>query len=90
MFDNLREPADSNPFDSTPFYEEEDQFRESEPTRAKSSRKARAKRAAAPASSGRFLGMLPWQRFVLAFMLFLTVCVLAATLLVVTGKIGLM
>ena len=92
MFDNLREQADSNPFDSTPFYEDEDQFREAEGAKPAPARKAKAKvkRAAARTSGRRFLGMLPWQRFVLAFMLFMTVCVVAAMVLVVTGKIGLM
>ncbi len=90
MFDNLREQANSNPFDSTPFYEDEDQFREQEAAKPAASprRKVKAKRAASN-SSGRFLGMTPFQRFALALMLFITVCLLGAMLLLVTGKVGL-
>jgi len=36
-----------------------------------------------------FLGMTPGQRFVLAFLLFLTATILAAFCLVVTGRIAL-
>jgi hypothetical protein len=36
-----------------------------------------------------FLGMTPGQRFVLAFMLFLTATILAAFCLLVTGRIAL-
>jgi len=41
------------------------------------------------ASSGRFLGMTSMQRFVLAFMLLLTVCVLGSLVLFVMGKFAL-
>ncbi len=89
MFDNLREQADSNPFDATAFYEDEDQFREAEAAKpAPPRKKAKVKRASS-SSSGRFLGMTPFQRFALAFMLFITVCMLGAMLLLVTGKVGL-
>ncbi len=90
MFDNLREPSDSNPFDATAFYEDEDQFREQEAAKpaAPPRRKVKAKRAASN-SSGRFLGMTPFQRFALALMLFITVCMLGAMLLLVTGKVAL-
>ena len=36
----------------------------------------------------RFLGMTSFQRFVIAFMLMLAVCILGAACLLVTGKIG--
>ncbi len=86
MFDNLREPANSSPFDSTPFYEEEDQFRDAE--EAKPARARKVKKVSS-GSGNRFLGMTAFQRFVLALMLFITVCVLGAMLLLVTGRIGL-
>lgn len=93
MFDNLRQQADSNsfedsPFDATPFYEDEGQFREAEQARPAPKKARRAARV--PSSGGRFLGMTPFQRFALAFMLFITVCVLGAMLLLVTGRLGLM
>ncbi len=76
MFDNLRDQANS-----TPFYEDEAQFREAEgisvPPRPRKS------------SGGRFLGMTAPQRFILSALLMLTVCVLGAMCLLLTGKIGL-
>ncbi len=86
MFDNLREPANSNPFDSTPFYEDEDQFRDAE--EAKPAPRRKVKRISS-SSGSRFLGMTAFQRFALALMLLITVCVLGAMLLLVTGRIGL-
>ncbi len=89
MFDNLRDQADySDSFDSTPFYEDEDQFRDAERAKPAPPRKKARKVSSSP--SRRFLGMTPPQRFVLALMLFITVCVLGAMLLVVTGRIGLL
>jgi hypothetical protein len=99
MFDNLREPADSDPFDassfqeggafdSTPFYEEEERFREAEEAKPVAPKKQKRVKKAAPAS-GHFLGMTPAQRFALALMLFITVCVVGSMLLVITGKVGL-
>lgn len=61
---------------SAPFYEEDIQNFKSE-----------AEMPAAGRSS-RFLGMTPFQRFVIAFLLLLAVCVIGALLLLVTGKIG--
>ncbi len=81
MFDNLREQPDS-----TPFYEEEDLFRDAEEVRSAPPRKPSKPKATS--SDGRFLGLMPWQRFALAIMLFITVCVLGAMLLIVTGRIG--
>ena len=89
MFDNLRDDANSNPFDSTPFYEDEDQFREAEQARPAQPGKARKVKKAASTSGSRFLGMTPAQRFALALMLLITVCVLGSMLLLITGKIGL-
>ena len=37
---------------------------------------------------GRFLGMTPVQRFILAFMLMMIVCVLGLMLLLISGSIG--
>ncbi len=42
-----------------------------------------------PRSGGRLLGMTPLQRFVIAFLLMITVCVLGTMCLLITGKIGL-
>lgn len=36
---------------------------------------------------GRFLGMTSFQRFILAFMLMMTVCIIGALALFATGKI---
>jgi hypothetical protein len=76
MFDNLREQADS-----TPFYEDEATFKQAEglaaPPRPKS-------------SGGRFMGMTPLQRFIVAFMLLIAVCALGTMCLLITGKISLM
>ena len=76
MFDNLREQANS-----TPFYEDESQFRDVEDPRAAAPRRA---------GNGHFLGMTPLQRFILAFMFLIAVCVLGSVLLFITGRIGLM
>ncbi len=78
MFDNLREQANS-----TPFYEDEAQFEEAEGLRA-------APRAGGPAGgNGHFLGMTPMQRFFIALMLLITVCVLGAMFLLMTGRVSL-
>ncbi len=72
MFDNLREEA------SKPFYEEEAKFQPATGTDS----------AFGAPSSRRILGMTAVQRFVIAFMFFLAVCVIGAMALFVTGKIG--
>ena len=72
MFDNLREEA------SKPFYEEEAKFQPAASTES----------AFGAPSSRRILGMTAVQRFVIAFMFFLAVCVIGAMALFVTGKIG--
>jgi len=73
MFDNLREQANS-----APFYEGEAQFQSAE----------EPAQAAAP-SSGKLLGMTPVQRFILAVMLMLMVCLIGGMFLLISGKFGL-
>jgi hypothetical protein len=75
MFDNLREQANS-----TPFYEDEAQFREAEGISVPPPAKP---------SGGRFLGMTPPQRFIVAVMFLVSICVLGAMLLLLTGRISL-
>ncbi len=84
MFDNLREDASNSAFDSTPFYEDEAQFEEVQPAR-----KAAPRRRALASSNGRFLGMTPGQRLILAIMLFFAVCSLGSMCLLIAGKISL-
>ncbi len=76
MFDNLREQA--NP---SPFYEEEAQFQEAAETTTYAPPPRRP-------SSGKFLGLNAPQRFFLSLMLMMTVCIIGALALVVTGKFG--
>ncbi len=73
MFDNLREQASSSPF-----YEEEAKFQPAAGTPAPPSNRR---------SSGRFLGLSSIQRFVLAVMLMMIVCLLGSMTLLVAGKI---
>ncbi len=73
MLDNLRESASQSPF----FQEEQ---KPSEPNPSPDRK---------PGSSGNFLGMTPVQRFVIAFMFFIIVCVFGSFLLVATQKIWL-
>ncbi len=78
MFDNLRDQANS-----TPFYEDEDQFREAEGLEP-----APPPRRVA-SGNGQFLGMTPLQRFIVAVMLLIAVCALGSMLLLITGRISL-
>lgn len=73
MFDNLREQASSSPF-----YEEEAQFQPAAGTPAPPP----VRRA-----SGRLLGMTATQRFTLAVMLMMIVCILGSVVLLITGKV---
>ena len=73
MFDNLREDAAASPF-----YEEEAKFQPAAGTSSSSGSRSK-----------RFLGMTAAQRFVIVFMLMITVCVLGAMVLLVTGKVAL-
>ncbi len=75
MFDNLREQANS-----TPFYEDEAQFREAEGMSTPIPRQI---------SRGPFLGMTPAQRFFLSVMVFIAVCLLGVMFLLITGTISL-
>lgn len=72
MFDNLRDDAS--------FYEDEEQaqFQPAAGTDFNAPRRS---------GSSRFLGMTSMQRFVLAFMLLIAVCVIGALCLLVTGRI---
>ena len=79
MFDNLRESADSS------FYEEEPTDFQPEPA-APSRRPALAPRRR---GNSRFLGMTPEQRFILAVMLMVTVCLMGTLALFVTGRMSL-
>lgn len=76
MFDNLRDSASS-------FYEEEpnDLYKEPEPQPVARSRRRRR--------NGKLLGMTAQQRFILSFMLMLTVCVTGALVMFVLGKMSL-
>jgi hypothetical protein len=71
MLDNLRDSASQSPF----FQEEQ------KPPQPPDRRQRRGP------SDGKFLGMSPAQRFILALMVFLMVCVLGSFLLLVTQKI---
>jgi hypothetical protein len=73
MFDNLREDAESKPF-----YEEEAKF---QPTAGTSYYEE-------PAAPSRFLGMTSAQRFVIAVMLMLIVCIIGVMFLFVMNKIA--
>jgi hypothetical protein len=70
MLDDLREQAASSPF----MPDDEPEIRGSQPRRPASRRKKQ------------FLGLTPVQRFIMAVMLMLTVCLLGAMFLVITGK----
>ena len=74
MFDNLREQANS-----APFYEDEAEFREAERLTVPPRRP----------TGGQLLGMTPFQRFILAFLLLIAVCVLGSLCLLITGRISL-
>jgi hypothetical protein len=73
MLDNLRESASQSPF----FQDQPDPDEEK-----KASRRRRK-------DSGHFLGMTPVQRFVIALMLFMMVCVFGSFILLATEKIWL-
>ncbi len=86
MFDNLRDSADSS------FYEDEPNDLYSEPAPAAPSKAASAaapKQKARRRSSARGLGLTPQQRFILATMMFLTVCMMGTLAMFVLGKMSL-
>jgi len=74
MFDNLREDAASSPM-----YEEQAKFQSAAGTTSAAGQRARP---------SRFLGMTAVQRFVIAFMLMIAVCVIGVMALLVLGKIA--
>jgi hypothetical protein len=74
MFDNLRDQATDRPF-----YKDEAQFQQGSGVGVV---------PPLPASSRHFLGMTASQRFMVAAMLMIIVCVLGAMLLLATGRIG--
>ena len=80
MFDNLR--------DESSFYEEEPSDLYQEPEPAPQVRKAAVRRTR-PKQATRFMGMTAQQRFLIAFMLMITVCVMGLLAMVVTGRMGL-
>jgi hypothetical protein len=73
MFDNLREDATSGKY-----YEGEAKFQPAAGTES----------AFGAPNSRRILGMTGVQRFVIAFMFLLAVCIIGAMALLVTGKIA--
>jgi len=75
MFDNLRQQAND-----TPFYEDEAKFQQ------------HGRSVALPdkSSAGKLLGMTATQRFIVAVMLLIAVCVLGSMCLLLTGRIGLL
>lgn len=76
MFDNLREEVSAKPFMDD---EEEAKYQPA----------AGTEYASSGGRSTRILGMTAAQRFVIVFMLFLTVCIIGLLFLLVTGKIAL-
>lgn len=77
MFDNLREDAAS-----TPYYEEEESAKFQPATGTKPFF------SMPTSSSRRILGMTGVQRFVIAVMFFMAVCLIGGMALLVLGKIG--
>lgn len=80
MFDNLR---DSSYYDDeqSDQYTEPDVQSQPQPTPAVKQRRRRR--------SARFMGMTAQQRFMLAFMFFIAVCVMGLLAMFVTGRMGL-
>ena len=76
MFDGLRNDADSSGFD------EPVEFFPDETPPASAPRSAPKKRRA----PGKFLGLTPQQRFFLAVMLMITVCLLGTMCMLITGR----
>lgn len=75
MFDNLRDSASS-------FYEEEPNDLYQEPEAKPAVRSKRRK-------SARFLGLTAQQRFILSFLLMMTVCIAGTLAMFVLGKMSL-
>jgi hypothetical protein len=73
MFDNLRNDANSGPF-----YEDD-----------KAKLAVGAVAPIARPKSAKLLGMTAQQRFIIAFMMMIAVCVLGVMLMLITGRFGL-
>ncbi len=73
MLDNLRDD-----FSSKPFFEDEAQFQQADASVIPE----------APRRRGRFLGMTPMQRFVIAVMFMIMVCLAGAVCALATGRMG--
>lgn len=73
MLDNLRDDASSSFYEEDPFPPEEEEVA-APPKRRK---------------SGKFLGMTPVQRFIIATMLLIAVCAFGTMCLLLTNRIGL-
>lgn len=80
MFDNLRDSS---------FYEEDEQSDLYKEPQAQAQSIAVAAVPRRRRRSARFLGMTASQRFLLAFMLMITVCVMGILAMLVTGRMGL-
>ena len=78
MFDNLRESADSS------FYEEESNDLYKEPAAPTYKPVSMPKRRRSN-GNGNFLGMTAQQRFILSFMLMLTVCIMGTVAMFLLG-----
>ena len=74
MFDNLRDEASSSPF----YEDDQAQFQPAAGTGAPISRKPT-----------KFLGMTAQQRFIIAVLMMVAVCMLGMMCLLITGKFGL-
>ena len=91
MFDNLRDSGDSF------FYEEEqnDLYKEQPEPAPRQQKAASVNAAPRPrlqtrkrSSGSRFLGLTGQQRFLIALMLFFTVCMMGTLAMFVLGKMG--
>jgi hypothetical protein len=73
MLDNLRDNSSSKPF-----FEDEAEYQPADLSAI----------PAAPRRRGRFLGMTPMQRFVIAVLMMIMVCLLGTMCAFVTGRMG--
>jgi hypothetical protein len=81
MFDNLRDDSSFYEDDQNDLYQEPVAQAQAVPVAATKQRKR--------TTNTRYMGMTPQQRFLLAFMLMITVCVMGVVAMLVTGKMGL-
>jgi len=78
MFDDLRDASKESKFSEKPSAES----RASSPVLA-------SKPAKKKANGGKILGLSAFQRFVIAFLLFLVTCIAGVAMLIVLGKVAL-